>query len=158
MTNAEFIIATIIALYGAILSTILAIHELRKGKPRIRVSASHGYLYDASGKPSEPVVLIEAVNVGSGKVALTGVGWLNRDGSKQHLISTYPPRVLPQDLEERKSCTVAYACRWFREKPDHVKVVGVYFQDQTGKKWIGKVKPKDKEMWLASKGDGWQLG
>jgi hypothetical protein len=156
--SAETIITIIVALYGAILSTILAIHEFRKGRPRIKVSASHGYLFDSLGKASEPVILIEAVNVGSGKVALTGAGWLNNDKSKQHFVSPYPPGVIPVDLEERKKCTVAYACRWFREQVSHDKVIGVYFQDQTGKKWIGRVSKKDKNMWLSSTRDGWRLG
>lgn len=158
MGNLEFIIPTIIAVYGAIVSTILAIHELRKGRPKVRVTASHGYLYDGVGKPSEPVILIEATNVGSGFVPLNGVGWLNKDGSKQHLVTTYPTGILPMDLGERKTCTTAYACRWFREQVDHGKVIGVYFQDQTGKRWIGKINGKDKELWLKSKGDGWPLG
>ena len=159
MYNLEFITPTVIAAYGAVLSTILLIHEIRKGRPRVKVTASHGYLYNATGEPSEPVILMQAVNVGSGSIPLSGAGWLNKDGSMQHLANTYPPRgILPMDLEERRNCTTAYACRWFRENLDYEKVVGIYFQDQTGKKWIGKVSEEDKEQWLKSEGEGWQLG
>jgi hypothetical protein len=147
----------IVALYGAVVSTILAIHELRKGKPRLKVTASHGYLYNALGKPSEPVILMEALNIGSGSIPLNGVGWLNQDGSKQHIIVPYPVGILPTDLAERKKLTEVYACRSFRENLDNAKVAALYFQDQSGKLWIAKVTPKEKRSWLDSKGDGWRI-
>jgi hypothetical protein len=156
--NPEFLIPTIIAAYGAILSTILAIHELVKGRPRVKVSASHGYLYNGMGMPSEPVIMIEAVNVGAGTIHLNGCGWLNRDGTRQHITIPYPPGALPMHLNERKKCTTVYAGRWFRDKADHKKIVGVYFQDETGKNRTGKIKRRDKEMWLSSKGEGWSIG
>lgn len=155
--DAIAIIAIILSIYGAILSTILAIHEIRKGKPNLNVCARHGYLYDGYGKPSEPVILMEAINSGSGSISLNGVGWMNRDGSKQHLTNSYPEGILPMVLDERRKCTTAYACRWFRKIIDHDKVKGLYFQDETGKLWYSKVSKKVIKTWLNSTGEGWRL-
>jgi hypothetical protein len=155
--NGLEIITAIVAIYGAVLSTIIAINELRKNRPKVKVSASIGRLYSSDGQPSEPVILIEAINIGTGVVALNGVGWLGKDGFKQHIIAPYPPRVLPVDLQERKLCTTAFACRWFCENIENSKVEAVYFQDQTGRKWISKIDEKQRELWLSAKNDGWKL-
>lgn len=153
----EVLIPSLLALYGAILSTILAIHELRKNRPMLKVTASFGYFYDVSGKPSESVILIKAVNVGFGKMPLVACGFLKVDNSTYQLLKPYPPSILPLDLEERKACTVGFSCKSFREKLDNKKIKAVYFQDQSGKMWIGRIGRKNRKLWLSSKDDGWKL-
>jgi hypothetical protein len=156
MTTLE-ILTIILALYGAVLSTILGIHELRKGLPKLKVSASHGYTFDAKGSRSEPVIILKAENIGSGQIHLNGVGWLNHNRSKQQFTNPYPRGILPKSLGERESLMTLYACRWFREKVKYDEVIGVFFQDETGKLWVGKVAKKDREMWSKSVGEGWKL-
>ena len=145
-----------VAVYAAILSTALGYVEWRKRRPRVKVTAEHGYTY-VGGKASEPLITIEAVNVGGGSVHLNSVGFLQKGGKKLVIGSVVPPKVLPAELEERKRLTVLYACRWFRENLDHEEVIGAYFGDQTGRQWVGKVKRKQKEKWLSSKVEGWLL-
>lgn len=52
---------------------------------------------------------------------------------------------------------MGYPCRMFRNDLEHEKIISVYFQDQTGKKWTQRIKKKDKKVWLSSRGEGWKL-
>lgn len=155
--DASQIFTVIIAIYGAALSTYLGINELRRRRPRLSVSADHGYLYDSAGNPSEPIISMEAVNHGSQTIYLNGVGFMNEDGTKQHLTRPYPQGILPTELDPGRKCTTAYACRWLREYAENWKISGIYFQDETGKRWVRELKRNVIERWLESHGDGWRL-
>lgn len=149
-----------LAIYGAVLSTILGVREWKRSRPSLRVSAKHGYIVDGlDGEPSEPVIVIKVANTGSGSIYLSSTGFTNRGrrGGHQALPSPYPGGILPAELKEGKSITTTYACRWFRERLEHEKVTGPYFQDETGKKWKGRFDKDEKAFCLASVGDGWML-
>jgi len=153
----EFLIPTIISIYGAILSTILAIHQLRKNKAKIRVSVKLGRYYNATHKPSEPAIIFEAINVGSGKVSLTTCGWLLKDKTVLQIIDPYPKNTIPHFLEERKNVSVGYPCRLFKNKKNDLKIIGVYFKDETGKFWKKRVSKKEINLWISAKNEGWHF-
>ncbi|MFV2045662.1 MAG: hypothetical protein ACC700_20835, partial [Anaerolineales bacterium] len=158
--DATGITTILIAIYGAGLSTVLGIREWKRSRPSLHITAKHGYVVDVNGKDgeySEPVLVMKAANVGSGSIFLSGMGFVNKGGSKQVLTSPYPSGILPAELEEGRSVISAYACRWLREQVDHEKIVGVFFQDETGKMWEAKLDKDLKAFCLASVSDGWEL-
>jgi hypothetical protein len=157
LNEIALVVTTCIAVYGAIVSTVLAIHELLKNKPRLKVTVRQGEFYDRSDRPSEPVIVIEAVNKGAGKIALTHYGFSYRNGEKQIVTRPFPAKILPTDLDERKKCAVGYPCRGFRENLDPERITGVFFQDQTEKKWTCRISRKKIHSWLALRTAGWRL-
>lgn len=148
--EAQFWATTAIAIYGAILASVLAILEIKRRQPRIRVKASLGVLWSDDGKPSEPFIIIEAVNLGQGPVTFDNFGWLNRDGSKQVILKPYLLE-FPFTLDERKRCNAYYACRWFQENEENRQISAAFFQDQTGTIWTTKISSKQRRLWLAAK-------
>jgi hypothetical protein len=149
-------ITVVLAIYGAGLSTILAIREWRRSRPSLRVTAEHGYVID-QGDYSEPVLAMKAANVGSGSIYVSGAGFTNRDGGSQVVAQPYPRGIIPVELKQGESVLTVYACRWVRESLDHEKIVGVFFQDQTGKRWARRLNKDEKAFCLASRGSGWAL-
>jgi hypothetical protein len=73
MTVTE-LITIAIAIYGAVISTILGVAEILRNRTNVRVTARHGRLITADGKNSELMIILEATNTGKGTVTLTGVG------------------------------------------------------------------------------------
>jgi hypothetical protein len=152
----EKVISIILALYNAVRSTILGIQEIKRRRPEIRVSAAHGYVFDV-GIPSEPVIVIEAVNDGDGIVYLNSMGFLQEGDKRYAIYEPYPPGILPSDLDERRKLTTVFACRWYRDRLDPSIVIGVYFKDETGREWKKKVDKEERDFWEKSYGDGWLL-
>ncbi len=152
----EKVITILIAIYGAVLSTILAILEIRRRRPEIRISAIHGYVFDV-GIPSEPVIVIEAVNEGAGPIYLSSMGFLQEGDERYAIYEPYPRGILPSDLNERRKLTTVFACRWYRDRLDPSIVTGVYFRDETGREWRKEVDKEERDFWESSYGDGWLL-
>lgn len=150
------IITIVLAVYAAALSTYLGIRELKRQRPRIEVSAKHGYVIDGE-EYSEPVIIMQATNVGSGPVYLSGTGFVKEDAGRSVIAEPYPKGVLPGKLHERRNLITVYACRWFRDLIEHWDVMGAYFQDETGGKWDVQIDDEEKRFWLESRGDGWKL-
>ena len=149
-----------IAIYGAflatlsfILSIILAIIEVRRHLPLVIVSVNQGVITDAIGKTSEPLIIMKAINRGSGSISLTGVGWYLRDGSKKQFMTPYLLQ-LPYLLPERRSCCTFFPCRAFRAYADNRQFKTAFFQDETGKIWKGKISRKKRMGWLRAKYQG----
>ena len=122
----------------------------------MRVTAKHGYVLDDNRAHSEPVLVMKAANVGSEAIFLSGIGFRKRDG-KLVIGSHYPRNAVPAKLEPGESLISAYACRWLQSYPDRHDIVGVYFQDETGKEWTTKLSKDELAFCLQSVGDGWQL-
>lgn len=164
MTRGTFDLITIaIAIYGAVLGTlslilsiVLAVIEFNRRRPKVKVTAMYGQLINDDGKTSEPLIIIDAVNVGNGSIVLTAVGWLLAGGNKQQIIKPFMLN-LPMKLEERRKCITYRACRWFREDDDNKQIVAFYFQDETGVLWKSKITQKQRKLWLNAKNDGWQI-
>jgi hypothetical protein len=147
----------IIALLGLSLSICLAINEINKGKPKIRLSLRQGYFIDENKKNSEPMIDIEAVNVGSGPLIIASVGWLRKDGSSYSI--TKPIDVeLPHELEERHRISIQYACRGFRDDPARDKIISAFVRDETGKTWKTRIKNNSRRAWETTPLEGWIIG
>ena len=153
----------LIASYGAIIATvsliisiILAIFELRRHRPRVKVTASHGIILDQIKGSSEPLIFMEAINIGSGTITISGVGWLLSNGGK--LAFTAPQEMtLPTELEEGKRVATYWRCKDFQNYKDNVNIKAAYFKDETGKLWKGKIKKEERNRWLKARNEGWKV-
>jgi hypothetical protein len=152
-----------IATYGAVVATLslaasiwLGLAELNRHKPRLKVIPNTGVLVDGMDRNSEPLVLVEAINTGSGKLRITGVGFTLTKGRKQQFMRPYLLTV-PFDVEERRKATLYYACRWLRDKEDTAEITGAFFQDETGKVWKCRLRKKTLRRWAAKTSKGWLI-
>ena len=150
------IITIILAIYGAGLSTALGIREWRRSRPQLRVTSKHGYVIGDNQEYSEPVWVMEAVNGGPEALFLSSLGFRKREG-KLSIRSPYPRNIVPAKVEKGRNLISVYACRWLRELADRHEIVGVYFQDETGKEWTAKLSKDELAFCLQSVGDGWLL-
>jgi len=154
---------TAIAVYGAIVATLslaasvwLGVAELNRHKPRLKITANTGCLLDGNDKSSEPLVMIEAINTGAGKIHITGIGWFLSNGHRWQVRDPYLLKV-PFDLAERKKATFHYACRWLRDKADTKEIAGAYFKDETGRECRRRTSRKTLRRWAGMTSDGWLI-
>jgi hypothetical protein len=152
----QFWITTAIAIYGAAVATWLGVIEVLRNQPRIKIYAEQGYCFDTGDKASEPVIFVEAVNIGSKSVNISSGGWLCTGGEKIALMKPYMMR-LPYKLDGQRKCLFGYAVSWFNNSNLREKVVGVYFRDEVGRQWKYKVTEAQRNKWLNMVGDGWRL-
>ena len=121
----------------------------------MKVRPRQSFLY-SKGKASEHFVSVDAVNIGSGSVVFTEVGWLLSNHKKATYFNPYN-LPLPYKLDEHKACTFYWPTRWYREFRDRDKIVSAFFRDETGHMWQGKVTRKMRRLWETLDGDGWKI-
>ncbi len=163
MQTQTFDITTAIAVYGAIIATLafglsllLGIAELRRYRLRIKVTVSEGSMIDANGVAIEHLILVEALNIGSGKPTITGAGWLLDNRSKIQIIRSYF-LIFPAELLERKKITIYFPCRWLGKLKDADHIVGAHFQDEIGNTWKCRIKKKKLDYWKNLQTKGWRI-
>jgi len=154
---------TILAGYAAVLATIsiiasiiLGYLEVRRHRPRVKVTAKYGVLSDAQRGNSEPLIFLEAVNNGSGSIAISGVGWLLKGGRK--IMYTAPPLMsLPHVLLERRKCTTNIPCRSYNNDEDRGSYRRPFFQDETGEVWKGRITRSERRLWANAPNTGYKV-
>lgn len=163
MQTQIFDLTTAIAVYGAVLATLgfglslwLGIAELRRYRPRIKVTVSEGRLIDGNGVSSEHMILVQALNTGGGSLTITGVGWLLDDGDRLQCIKPYMLS-FPVELRERKKLTFYFPSRWLGMNKDADRIVGAFFQDEIGNIWKCRIKKKRIRDWKKVPAKGWLL-
>jgi hypothetical protein len=156
-------LTTVIAIYGAILATLglalslwLGIIEVKRHRTRVRVNPSRGRLIDPKGNNSEPMILVEAINIGNGMVTITGVGWLLDNKHRLQVIRPYM-LLLPYELHECKKLTFIYPCRCLDQLKDSDRIVGAFFSDEVGNLWKCRIPKRVVRQWKAASPDGWLL-
>ncbi len=156
-------ITVYIALYGAILGTlgfvvslILAINELGKSKPKIRVSLHHARLTDPDGKSSEPLIGVDVVNEGNHSVRLSSCGWLRKDKYKDVILNLYRVN-FPFTLEPGRRLNIFLAVRWYRDNGDMGLRYAFFVQDETSKTWRAKISRKIRREWMNLEIEGWKI-
>ncbi len=142
------LITIIIAIWGAVLSTTHIIYsiisERKKNSPSLKIILSSGQIYQ-SNKPSEPLILIDAINKGQTKIVLTGHGFITKD--KHTLISIPGLKKIgtlgPITLEPHRKYSTYYPCRYFKMLKEKDEIIGYFFNDEEGNQWITKIKKKE---------------
>lgn len=117
----------VIALYGALLSTIALIWNIynnSQDKPKIKVLAKFGFFGSSNGAEG-PFFFVNAINKGKRSISLSSVGL--RSG-KEDLINTQTLS-LPCELDGGKSHT-----EWFEiDKLKNRQFNFAWYRDETGK-------------------------
>ncbi|MGD0707445.1 MAG: hypothetical protein ABSA51_03215 [Anaerolineaceae bacterium] len=163
MGNQILSLTTAIAVYGAVIATLsliistwLGILKLKSHKPNIKISLFYGNLFDANGEISEPLIIVEAINIGTGAITITSVGWLFY--SKEKLVVIHPYKlILPIEVYERKKITFYFPCRWLNQVKDSDKITAVFFSDETNNTWKCKISKNKLKQWKNSPSEGWQI-
>ena len=156
-------ITTIIAVYGAVLATlgfilslILGINEIRKGKPKLEVKLRHATLYSPDYKPSEPLLSAEILNKGSLPVVLSSCGWLNKDNTKSVFLNPYHTK-LPHTLKPGRSVSFYLAVRWIRDSANFEQTRSFFVQSEIGKIWKSRLSKKLRKSLKEIKLTGWKI-
>ncbi len=132
----------LIALYGAIVSTVLAIKELRKENRRVRVSCMMAMAPSPSGQMWEFVAL-KAVNIGHRPVQITIAGLiLSNVYLVMQVASNIGPSPLPKKLEDGDSVTVMLdfdeIVKTSNEKGKNAFYTKAVMQDAEGRQYAAK--------------------
>lgn len=137
------ILTTTLAIWGAILSTILAILEIIKNKRKLRVNFSYEPSVSESGEP-KLFIRVYAVNLGHRPITIIGAGILLQNGI-EYLQGHYTvgQNPLPKKLEDGDNLT------FFIDYTDAKRVLKnsdisarAFLFDTEGKKYSSKKIPK----------------
>lgn len=132
------IITALVALYGAILSTVVAVREWRAKTPRVRVKTSMGFLDLGLGNVSDAMVFVEAANPGQRPITLSSVGFILPLERKVYLRQPQGSMRIPCELAPESACQVWIDARELAQLlrsngfSGKVKVLGFY-GDQVGR-------------------------
>lgn len=146
------IVTALVAVYGAGLATYNLIAHLRGTKARVKVKISQGFVTDPLGRPSEPMIILSALNVGQKAVTLCSQGFLLPNGMKWVFPNPLSNVRFPYELLPGKSCQIwTEAARLARDLnaqgySGKVKLVGFY-RDQIDTTYKSKPYEFDVENW-----------
>ena len=136
-------VTAMVALYGAVLSTIIAVREWKAKRPDIRVEVSEGRVQLSLDAWSEPMIFINAVNAGQKVVTLAMVGVLLPDGQRivfpiPSPYVTFPYVLLPESpckafTPAAKLAANLKAGRYWEK----VSIIG-YYDDEVGRRHKSK--------------------
>lgn len=102
------ILTLVIALWGAVLSTILGVHQLRRDRVQVEVKIGWAMTLSAIDS-SEEYISIQATNVGHRPVTIASGGFLTSGDDSILVIDNLPGAdVLPKKLEDGDSVTLYF--------------------------------------------------
>jgi hypothetical protein len=102
------VLTLLIALYGAVLSTVLALKELRKDKRQVKVTCRMALAPSPVGDVWE-FISVEAVNTGHRPVEITMAGLLMKNGDLfTQVVSKAGRNPLPKKIEDGERVTVLF--------------------------------------------------
>jgi len=103
--NIYQIIIALAAIWGAGLSSYIAIRNFGKEKPRIKVKLSNGFLVSDNHQLSPPMIFLEAANIGTFDITLSSCGLKLPSKNMPFMYFTEPggPQKLPYELGPRKN-------------------------------------------------------
>ena len=138
------VLTAIVALYGAVLSTIIAIREWRARGPNIKVEVSQGAVSSPTGEWSDHSIFVEARNQGHKAVTLSMVGFILPGGRRWviprplYYYVTFPYELMPET--RCMTPTLAQKLATGLESlgfPDKVSLIG-YYDDEVGRRHKSK--------------------
>jgi hypothetical protein len=152
LSSPNFNILTILlAGWGAILSTILAVREINKDKRKIKVFSDFFVNVDSElGEKS--TIFIRAVNIGHRPIEIIKAGFLYEKGQDYYSMAnrreSYP---LPQRLADGESVTIKYNLTDFEsimldDKNKEVRLEKVYVEDSEGRRYVKKLSREERKL------------
>lgn len=137
------IIVLLVAIYGAGLSTFLAIREYRKDRPRIKVKCAYAF---TSTLDFQDILLlsIEVINDGHRPVTIKTVEiGLNNNESYVQLRTRIGENVLPYKLSDGESKTYYFELETLEKKlrERNLKYTKAIVKDAGGRVYKGKLPP-----------------
>ncbi len=148
LTTVE-IITLIIAGWGALLSTFLAVIKIVENRQKLQVTLEYSV---PSTNPDQMNLSIGSTNVGKRPVTINGCG-IRLPNKRNITIFTNFPTELPVRLEDGDSLTIwddahsiaeLVSSKGYQKK---IKIKG-YVQDTTGKKYFSKKLDFDPQQWI----------
>lgn len=146
--DVPFIITTLLAIWGAVISTILLVREFAKDKRNVTVTCQMGTPWPPFvGRRFIPqdLVLITAVNAGHRPVQITSLGFkLSSDRQMVAIQDAYDNTTLPKVLSEGDSVTMSYSfdevaaevqTERQRYPEAQIKLLHAFAKDSTGNVW-----------------------
>lgn len=132
------ILTSILALYGALLSSLVFWKEHEKSKRKLKITMKHGFLTYGNGGTSDNHLMLEASNDGHKPVTISSVSIELPNNRKLAFANPEGTHKLPHELTEGKSITTWYPLKHLEtnliesgfSKDVYVKAT---FTDQTGK-------------------------
>ncbi len=137
------ILTAMVALYGAVLSTIILVREWKAKRPNIRVEVSEGTVQIPLGLWSDQSIFIEARNRGHKAVTLSMVGFILPDGDRWAIPRPLGYVTFPYELMPEKRCMVRTPAQKLATElesmgfPDRVSLIG-YYDDEIGRRHQSK--------------------
>lgn len=137
------IITAVVALYGAVLSTVIGVLACRARRPNIKVEVSEGAVGLPMGGWSKHMIFVNAVNAGHKAITLAMVGVILPDGERITIPMPSPYVTFPYELVPEKQCKVATPAAKLaanlkaKRFPEKVSLVG-YYDDEVGRRHKGK--------------------
>jgi hypothetical protein len=87
------LVALVVSIYGALLSTILAINEIRKGKRQVRVTIGVNRTYELREDDRSWIVVLHVANIGYRPVVIVDAGLT----IKKNTLNIITPHILNRD-------------------------------------------------------------
>lgn len=153
MSESE-IITLVIAIYGASLSTIIAIREFTKDKRRVKVTCNYAMVFPPGSSKSWGFISIRVVNIGHRPIQINQAGILLSDGkSVTQLESKIGIIPLPKKLEDGESFEIMFDADKIEQTLENyenkkVKFTKAYVSDVEGNKYTSRLPKyfKDKKL------------
>ncbi len=101
MTDSE-IVTLLLAIYGAALSTWLAIREIRKDKQNVKVSCTYGLVPTGNGDDMMKFLVVEVVNRGPRPIQIVSAGLMRSDRMQWFQLSNRLGKIQQQYMLQDK--------------------------------------------------------
>ena len=147
------IITLFIAIYGALLSTIIAIREITKDKRQVKIVCRYALAFPP-GDETWKFISIDVVNTGHRPIQINQAGILLSDGSSfTQLVSKVGKIPLPKKLEDGESFEVMFDADKVEQaiknhENKNVKFTKAFVSDAEGNRYTARLPGflKDKKL------------
>lgn len=144
MSQSE-IITLIIAIYGAVLSTIIAIREFTKDKRRVKVVCRYAFAFPPGSNETLKFISISVVNTGHRPIQINQAGIMLNDGNGITQLESKIGKIpLPKKLEDGESLEIMFdADKIEQALKNHenkkAKFTKAYVSDAEGNRYTSKL-------------------
>ena len=144
MSQSE-IFTLIVAVYGAVLSTLLAIREFTKDRRRVKVVCRSAFAFPPGGDETWKFISIHVVNTGHRPIQISQAGILLSDGNSVTQLESKAGKIpLPKKLEDGEALEIMFdADKIEQALKNHenkkVKFTKAYVSDAEGNRYSSQL-------------------